>query len=134
MEYNYSFIDKMRVSSIVALVFMVLLYACKNRECSEAELTDFIGAVQELQNAEDYAQMEKSCVHVRDEYVAIRNNHIGTVSKNRIMNLLGKPEVVTCNSICYSFSEKDCSFGISLEFEFDRSDNVINCTIVNYVE
>lgn len=125
---------KMRVSSIVALVFMVLLYACKNRECSEAELTDFIGAVQELQNAEDYAQMEKSCVHVRDEFVTFRNKDIGTVSKNRILKLLGKPEEVTCNSIAYSFAEKDCACGISLEFEFDRSDNVINCTIWNYVE
>ena len=118
---------------LIVCALLVVLCSC-SRECSDVELADFIGAVHELQDAEDYAQMEKSCVHVRDEFVAIRNNHIGTVSKNRIMNLLGKPEVVTCNSICYSFAEKDCACGISLEFEFDRSDNVINCTIWNYVE
>lgn len=126
--------DGMKALSLFILVLALFLNGCEKRECSEVELADFIGAVHELQDAEDYAQMRKSCVNVRDEFVAIRNNHIGTVSKNRIMNLLGNPEVVTCNSICYSFSEKDCSFGISLEFEFDRSDNVINCTIWNYVE
>lgn len=118
---------------LIVCALLVVLCSC-SRECSDVELADFIGAVQELQNAEDYAQMEKSCVHVRDEFVTFRNKDIGTVSKNRILKLLGKPEEVTCNSICYSFAEKDCACGISLEFEFDRSDNVINCTIVNYVE
>lgn len=126
--------DGMKALSLFILVLALFLNGCEKRECSEAELTDFIGAVQELQNAEDYAQMEKSCVHVRDEFVTFRNKDIGTVSKNRILKLLGKPEEVTCNSIAYSFAEKDCACGISLEFEFDRSDNVTNCIIWNYVE
>ena len=118
---------------LIVCALLVVLCSC-SRECSDVELADFIGAVHELQDAEDYAQMEKSCVHVRDEFVTFRNKDIGTVSKNRILKLLGKPEEVTCNSIAYSFAEKDCACGISLEFEFDRSDNVINCTIWNYVE
>lgn len=118
---------------LIVCVLLVVLCSC-SRECSDVELADFIGAVHELQDAEDYAQMEKSCVHVRDEFVTFRNKDIGTVSKNRILKLLGKPEEVTCNSIAYSFAEKDCACGISLEFKFDRSDNVINCTIWNYVK
>lgn len=118
---------------LIVCALLVVLCSC-SRECSDVELADFIGAVHELQDAEDYAQTRKSCVHVRDEFVTFRNKDIGTVSKNRILKLLGKPEEVTCNSIAYSFAEKDCACGISLEFEFDRSDNVINCTIWNYVE